>query len=125
MPETKKYHPETQVLELSTQKPRLHPEKNTGNFTTENRYFNRIFKTRRIDNRRASKIKAARLLQDTSVSFYTQWMLRISCLIVASDTIVCKLNYGFYLFPYIPARSLEPLVDGLLSIARARESCLS
>jgi hypothetical protein len=105
-------------LDLAHQKPLKRPSKDEYEFATDNKLFNRIFKTRRADEKTAQRLCSSKGLLDGFVQFYLRWMFRLHYLSIhtSRNEFKCKLNYGNPWTAYIPPKTLETLIKDLVEL---------
>ena len=105
-------------LELNHPKPALRPSEDEQDFTTSNRLFDYIFKTRRADKETVARLCQSRELLDAFVHFYVKWMFRLHYLRIdiPHRYFRCKLNYGNALTAYVPPRALKEILSDLYGL---------
>ncbi len=109
-------------LEFSLSKPLYRTGKKVVDFKTYDWRFNATFGTKRASKDVAVLLSDNRKLISLINSFYFNWIFRLDSFIIGSDDIFCRLRYGFYFFPYIPAATLKKLIPQLVEIAEEIDS---
>jgi hypothetical protein len=104
-------------LELSLSKPMLVSGKGIIDFSTTDKRFNKIFKTKRIGSKDAERFIQNETFIQEAVSFYIKWIFDLDGLIIDNNEIICTFRYGFFFFPHIPVSKLVPLVNDLKTLA--------
>jgi hypothetical protein len=105
-------------LDLAQERPLIRPSKGEMEFDTENKLFNRIFKTRRADKETAACLSSSKGLLDGFVQFYLRWMFRLHYIKidVPRKIFECKLNYGNSWIAYIPPKALGLVIGELVTL---------
>ncbi|HSR18940.1 MAG TPA: hypothetical protein VLM39_12680, partial [Ignavibacteriaceae bacterium] len=104
-------------LQLWTEKYREQPNRKMPVFKTGDWIFNYLFKTRRASKEFAQIINSSTGLTDRFVRFYLDWIWKLSSIYVSDKAIYCEFNYGHPFFPYLPASSVEKIINDMISLA--------
>ncbi len=112
-------------LEISFTKPTIRLKKNSLDFKTSDRKFNRIFKTIRANKNHVEKIKENKIFLTTFVSFYTKHIFELESLSFSDNEIYCSLRFGFNLFPYIPVFKFKSLIKELIILTEIIDTSLN
>jgi len=107
---------ETPLL-LWTEKSIDRPNGKIIEFKTNDWIFNSIFKTQRASKNFAQKLKDSPDLINSFNHFYLDWIWSISSIYVSDQAIYCDFNYGHPFFSYIPASSVEKIVNDMVRLA--------
>lgn len=105
-------------LDLAHDRPLKRPSEDEHEFSTDNRFFDRIFKTRRADRETVARFCSSKELLGGFVQFYLRWIFRLHYLrvVTSQNEFECKLNYGNPWTAYIPPKALEKLIGDLVGL---------
>ncbi|MCP4135522.1 MAG: hypothetical protein GY754_31425 [bacterium] len=114
-----------EILELETGKPLVDLMDDWEEFTPENRAFNYLYRTRRVDSNYAEKLLNAPRLFDAIVNFYRKWVFHLSNdvgtngLVVDGEKVVCTFGPSMLLslFPYISPEKIERILPDMIKLA--------
>ncbi|MCK5687790.1 hypothetical protein KAI87_00905 [Myxococcota bacterium] len=87
------------------------------NFSSENKEFDKIFRTRLIAKSLIDTIKSGHKFQEAAIAFVQKWHRQTEIITIEGYQIICIVKYGFT--SYIPASVLKEIVPELTELADA------